>query len=233
MNRVVPAIDILDNKVVRLTRGDYNAVTYYEITPLEAARKFEKDGFSRIHIVDLEGARSGKFSIGAIIGEISKQTSLVVQCSGGIRSEETCREAFAAGADLVCVGSIAVEDTEATVHLLETFPARIIVAADCMYGTVRTHGWKNETSLPVETLISRYAPHPVAAFLVTDIEQDGMMTGVNRALYRNLRAAFPAVRVIASGGVSTLDEAEELLEEGVYQVVVGKALYERPEMYAR
>lgn len=227
MNRVVPAIDILDNKVVRLTRGDYESPTYYDTTPLEAAKKFESEGFSRIHIVDLEGARSGSFSIGGIIEEISASTSLVVQTSGGIRSEDACRSAFNAGADLVCIGSIAVENFDETARLLELFPARIIIAADCMYGTVRTHGWKNETSLPVETLLSRYSNLPVAAFLVTDIEQDGMMTGVNRALYRGLREAFPLVRIIASGGVRTLEEADELLSEGVYQVVVGKALYEK------
>lgn len=227
MNSIVPAVDLLDGHVVRLYQGDYQQVTKYRRSPLEVARYFEDSGYTRLHLVDLLGAREGRITVRPLIEEISVQTTLKVDCSGGIRTFETAQECFDAGADSICIGSLAISNEEVSRKIIESFPHKVILGADCSGKNVRTHGWTITSDLNLEELLQKYVALPLYGVLVTDIQQDGTMEGANRELYKELLSKFPALRVIASGGVRSLEEAQEILNDGIFEVIVGKALYSK------
>jgi|688.fasta_scaffold222945_2 phosphoribosylformimino-5-aminoimidazole carboxamide ribotide isomerase len=225
MNRIVPAIDILGGQVVRLYQGDYRQVTRYQKSPLELAYYFEECGYTRLHIVDLLGAKEGTFSVGIIVEDISSKTTLKVDCSGGIRTFASAQVCFNAGAEYICLGSLAVTHEASARKIIESYPYKVILGADCSGAKVQTHGWTVSSDLTLESLLLRYSSAPLYGTLVTDIQHDGTLQGANNALYKTLLSQFPSMRFIASGGVKSIEEGEQLLADGVYEVIIGKALY--------
>jgi phosphoribosylformimino-5-aminoimidazole carboxamide ribotide isomerase len=225
MNPIVPAIDLLEGQVVRLYQGDYSRVTKYKKSPLELAYYFEQNGYTRLHLVDLLGAKQGRFSVASLVEEISSKTTLKVDCSGGIRSYISAQECFAAGAEYICIGSIAANDIELAYRIIDSFPFKVILGADCYGKSIQTDGWTIASKFTLDSLLLRYINSPLYGALVTDIQHDGTMKGANGELYQLLISQYPSIRFIASGGVKSIEEAQQMVAGGVYEVIVGKALY--------
>lgn len=223
---VIPAIDIIGGRCVRLSQGDYGRCASYADSPLEMARRFADAGFARLHLVDLDGAKAaGVVNLG-VLEKICAETLLSVDFGGGIKSADDLRRVFDAGADYACVGSVAVTDPELTGRWLDTYGSdRIIISADTLSGTLRTRGWREESGATVFDLIHRYGTR-MRHLMCTDISRDGMLAGPATELYRTITRKYPFLSVIASGGVGTPDDLAQLAESGVSGVVVGKAIYE-------
>lgn len=225
--RVIPAIDIIDGKCVRLTQGDYGMCRVYSESPIEVAKAFEAAGIKRLHLVDLDGAKAAGVVNIRVLEEICTKTSLSVDFGGGIKSDEDLRRVFEAGADFVCVGSIAQSDPEKTGLWLEKYGGeRIIIGADVRDFKVCIQGWKKITGTTIFDLIGQYAGK-IRHLMCTDVSKDGTLSGPATELYRRISAFAPEVHLIASGGVGSRKDLEELAACGVLDVVVGKAIYER------
>ncbi len=223
---VIPAIDIIAGKCVRLTRGDYDECKTYYDDPVEAARHFEDMGMKRLHLVDLEGAKASRVVNWRVLERICGATRLEVDFSGGVKSDEDVRRVFEAGARFVCVGSQAQQNREKTWEWLERYGAeRVIVGADVRDERVCIHGWKTETETTIFELIEAYLP-VLKNVMCTDITRDGMLGGVALELYRKLVVRFPNIAFIASGGVGSLEDVRMLENVGISSVIVGKAFYE-------
>lgn len=223
---VIPAIDIIGGKCVRLTRGDYESSKVYYDDPLEAALRFEEEGMERLHLVDLDGAAASRVMNAGVLERICKYTRLRVDFSGGIKSDDDICRVFDAGASFVCLGSMAQQDRRKTAEWLERYGReRVIVGADVRNEKVYINGWKRETETTVFELVEWYRPM-LKYLMCTDIERDGMLAGVALPLYRKLLARFPELTLIASGGVSSREDVKALAEIGIAEVIVGKALYE-------
>jgi len=227
---VIPAIDLLGGKVVRLYKGDFNQVTEYPDPPVEVAARYGSAGVESLHIVDLDGARTGKFKHLDVITEITSTVGLAVQVGGGIRKISQARAIIAAGAERVVVGSTAAKDPEKVIGWFgELGPDAIVVGVDVTIEegsdpVVQTHGWTKSSGLTLWSLMDRYMEAGARNFLCTDISRDGTLEGPNMELYRECSERYPKARVIASGGISSAAELPILAATGVAAVVTGKAL---------
>lgn len=226
MIELIPAIDVIDGKCVRLTKGDYDTKKEYG-DPVSMAREFESLGFRRLHVVDLDGAKSRHVVNIPVLRAITSATDLVVDFGGGVKTEDDLRQAYDAGASLVTVGSIAVTNPELYLQWLEKYGAdRMILGADMRGGKVSINGWKEDSDIWLADFLSRYMQAGTRNVLCTDISRDGMLGGTAVDLYRDIMYRYPQCRLIASGGVSCMEDIEELDRIGVPAVVFGKAIYE-------
>jgi phosphoribosylformimino-5-aminoimidazole carboxamide ribotide isomerase len=226
-NFIVPAIDIIDGKCVRLTKGDFSQKKIYHETPLEVAKQFEDAGLKRLHLVDLDGARTGQVKNWKVLEQIAAKTSLVIDFSGGISTEKNLQITFNSGAKYATIGSIAVKDELAFSSWLMAYgPERFIVAADVKNEIVAINGWAKESNIGVFDLIEKYKLKGVKQFLCTDVNKDGLLQGPATSLYKKILNQHPSADLIASGGIATIDDLNELREAGCHAAIIGKALYE-------
>lgn len=223
---LIPAIDIIDGKCVRLTKGDYDQKTVYG-KPLDMALDFERLGFKRLHVVDLDGAKSKHIVNDEILRRIATDTQLVVDFGGGIKTDEDLEKAFAAGAQMVTVGSIAVTKPELFMSWLEKYGAeRMILGADVRHGKISINGWKEDSDENLLPFLKKYIDAGVKNVLCTEISKDGTLAGPAIDLYKRVMDAYPELHLIASGGVSSKTDIEALDAAGIPAVVFGKAIYE-------
>lgn len=224
---IIPAIDIFEDKLVRLTKGNFENVTYYKNSPLKQAQLFESLGFKLVHIVDLVGSKSGKFGALEIVKEIKENTSLKIEFGGGIRDVKTMNEALAAGADYCIIGSLAVKNKEEFELIIDKFsPYKIISAVDVKDEKVQISGWTEDTSISVFSHIDYCLSLGIERFLCTDVTRDGMLTGLNNELYKKIVKKYPSIKLLVSGGVRNKVDIEELKTINPFGVVIGKAIYE-------
>lgn len=225
--RIIPAIDILNNQVVRLLKGDYQKVTVYSDSIIEQALVYQNAGFEWLHLVDLLGSKTGNINIIENIREIKSKTSLKIEFGGGIRSYEDAEKAIDAGVDSIIIGSISVKDKPEFEKIVEKLGAqKIIIAADVLDEKIAVRGWTEKTEVTISEHIKYCSSLQIKNFLCTDISQDGMLTGPSYLLYEKLQNEFPAINLFASGGVSSSDDIVKLKEMNVFAVIVGKAIYE-------
>ncbi|MBL4606006.1 MAG: 1-(5-phosphoribosyl)-5-[(5-phosphoribosylamino)methylideneamino]imidazole-4-carboxamide isomerase [Flavobacteriaceae bacterium] len=225
--RIIPAIDIIEGKCVRLTRGDYRTKKIYNEHPLEVATAFEDAGIQYLHVVDLDGAKASHIVNYKVLEQIASKTNLKIDFGGGLKSDEDVRIAFESGVNQVTGGSIAVKNPTVFEHWISKFGAdRIILGADCNNEKVATNGWLEESELEVLPFIKHYQKKGVAYVICTDISKDGMLEGPSFNLYRRIIESTPEVKLIASGGVSDFDEIPKLANLGCDGVIIGKAIYE-------
>lgn len=224
---IIPAIDIVDGKCVRLTQGNYSQCKIYSTSPLEMAKEFEAVGISRLHLVDLDGARAAGVVNVHVLEDICKYTRLSVDFGGGIKGDNDIQKIFDAGADFACIGTIAQTDTEKTKSWLEKYGCeKILIGADVWNTKVCIQGWKKVTDTTIYQLIDSYKGQ-IRNLMCTDIKKDGMLAGPALDLYRDLIKRYPEINLIASGGVCSYSDLDNLKEVGVKAVIVGKALYEK------
>ena len=227
MIELIPAIDIIEGQCVRLTKGDYDQKTVYRDSPAEVAKEFEEIGFKRLHVVDLDGAKSKHIVNSDVLHRITTDTQLVVDFGGGIKTDEDIEKAFAAGASMVTIGSIAVTNPDLFMGWLEKYGAeRIILGADVRHGKVSINGWKEDSSEDLLPFLKKYVDAGVKNVLCTEISKDGTLTGPAIELYQSMMTAYPELHLIASGGVSSIDDIKALEAAGIPAVVFGKAIYE-------
>jgi len=226
MIELIPAIDIIDGQCVRLTKGDYAQKTVYG-DPLEMALEFEHIGFRRLHVVDLDGAKSRHIVNSAVLRRITSATNLVVDFGGGIKTDADIETAFSCGAAMVTVGSIAVTQPELFGRWLKKYGAgRMILGADVRNGRISINGWKEDSHEELLPFLKRYIDMGVHHVLCTEISKDGTLSGPATTLYREVLAAYPDLHLIASGGVSSAADINQLEQAGLPAVVFGKAIYE-------
>ncbi|MDY4410963.1 MAG: 1-(5-phosphoribosyl)-5-[(5-phosphoribosylamino)methylideneamino]imidazole-4-carboxamide isomerase [Prevotella sp.] len=224
---LIPAIDIIDGKCVRLTKGDYAQKKVYDDDPVAVAREFERLGFKRLHVVDLDGAKAKHIVNEATLKAITGATSLTVDFGGGIKTDEDINRAFAAGAAMVTVGSIAVTHPELFLAWLTKYgPDRLILGADVRQGKISINGWLEDSTVGLLPFLKRYVEAGVKHVLCTEISRDGTLQGPATALYKEIMAEYPQLQLIASGGVGSIDDIKALAVAGIPAVVFGKAWYE-------
>lgn len=224
---IIPAIDIIDGKCVRLTKGDYNLKTVYNEDPLEVAMQFEGAGLKRLHLVDLDGAKAGDVKNWKVLERIAGKTKLVIDFSGGISTQKNLEIAFDSGAAYATVGSIAVKDEFTLSGWILAFGAdRFIIGADAKEEKIVIKGWTETTTLTVFDLIEKYKTKGVKQFLCTDVNKDGLLQGPSTNLYKKIMNEHPSIDLIASGGIASTKELDELREAGCTGAIIGKALYE-------
>lgn len=227
MIELIPAIDIIEGQCVRLTKGDYDQKTVYRDSPAEVAKEFEEIGFKRLHVVDLDGAKSKHIVNSEVLHRITTDTQLIVDFGGGIKTDEDIEKAFTAGASMVTIGSIAVTNPDLFMGWLEKYGAeRIILGADVRHGKVSINGWKEDSSEDLLPFLKKYVDAGVKNVLCTEISKDGTLTGPAIELYQSMMTAYPELHLIASGGVSSIDDIKALEAAGIPAVVFGKAIYE-------
>ena len=226
MIELIPAIDIIDGKCVRLTKGDYDTKTVYG-NPVEMARMLEDKGFSRLHIVDLDGAKSRHIVNVEALKGITSQTKLTVDFGGGIKTDDDITKAFDNGAAMVTIGSVAISNPDLFDGWLDKYGAeKIILGADVRNGKISINGWKEDSDTDLLPFLERYVRHGVKTVLCTEISRDGMMGGTAVELYSQIMDAYPSLHLIASGGVSKADDIYELNQRGIPAVVFVKSIYE-------
>lgn len=224
---IIPAIDIIGGKCVRLTQGDYSQKKEYGDNPLEMARRFEQAGIKRLHLVDLDGAKAKKIVNKGVLQSIAQNTSLKVDFGGGVQSDEDIELAFQAGANQVTGGSVAVRNPQLFEQWLQRYGSdKIILGADAKDRKIAIGGWEETTAVDVISFIKTHVEKGVCYVICTDVAKDGLLQGPSVALYEDILKEIPTVKLIASGGVSSLHDLEELQQCGVYGVIVGKAFYE-------
>lgn len=227
MIELIPAIDIIDGKCVRLTKGDYDTKKIYNEDPVSVAKEFEAHGIRRLHVVDLDGARSKHIVNDKVLQRIARETNLVIDFGGGIKTDEDVARAFEAGAHMITIGSIAVTDPERSMEWLHKYgPEHIVLGADVRNGRVSINGWKEDSQEELVPFLDRYLSEGMRHVLCTDISKDGMLQGPAIALYREVMEHYPDCHLIASGGVSSMDDIRALEAAGIPAVVFGKAIYE-------
>ena len=226
MIELIPAIDIINGQCVRLTKGDYDQKTVYG-KPLDMALEFERIGYKRLHVVDLDGAKSKHIVNDAVLREITSSTNLVVDFGGGIKTDEDIEKAFAAGASMVTIGSIAVTNPDLFMGWLEQYGTdRMILGADVRHGKISINGWKENSAEDLLPFLKKYVDAGVRNVLCTEISKDGTLTGPAIELYQEIMDAYPQLHLIASGGVSSLNDIIALNAAGIPALVFGKAIYE-------
>jgi phosphoribosylformimino-5-aminoimidazole carboxamide ribotide isomerase len=225
--RIIPALDLLDGRVVRLKQGNYEHMTVYSEDPVAMASEIRDAGFSHIHVVDLNGAREGKFINLEHIRKIITQTGITVQAGGGIRTYEDCITLFDAGIHKIVSGSMAVRNEPEWMRVIKDHGDRCILGMDLREGKIALSGWLETADENVDTFLKRMVESGLREVLCTDISRDGMLTGPNFDLYNNLLRKFPLTRFIASGGVSSTDDLLELNKAQVHAVVVGRAMLDK------
>lgn len=224
---IIPAIDVIGGKCVRLTRGDYSTQKVYNESPLDVARSFEDAGCRRLHLVDLDGAKSKHIVNYGVLESIAGHTSLCVDFGGGLKSDDDLRIAFESGASMVTGGSIAVTRRAMFLSWLSRYGTdKIILGADSRGGRISTNGWTDDSDETLLDFITGYAAEGVTQVISTDISKDGMLGGSSVELYEQILAALPKIRLVASGGVGCWNDIEALDKANVPAVIVGKAIYE-------
>ena len=227
MIELIPAIDIINGQCVRLTKGDCGQKTVYRDSPDEVAKEFEEIGFTRLHVVDLDGAKSKHIVNDNVLRRITTETCLTVDFGGGIKTDEDIEKAFASGASMVTIGSIAVTQPDLFMGWLKKYGAeRIILGADVRHGKISINGWKEDSAEDLLPFLQKYDDAGVKNVLCTEISKDGTLAGPAIDLYKEVMAAYPEMHLIASGGVSSLDDIKALDAAGIPAVVFGKAIYE-------
>ena len=220
-----PAIDLYGGKAVRLYKGDYNEMTVYNDDPVSVAKDFEACGAKHIHLVDLEGARTGETPNLEVVRRIVSETNLFAEVGGGIRSLETIEKYLSAGVSRVILGTAAVTNPSFLLAALLKYGSAVAVGVDIRDGYVAIHGWTENSALHYTDFMTKLTEFGVQTVIVTDISRDGAMKGTNRSLYAELAENFPALNVIASGGVSSLDDVKALADMDIYGAIIGKAYY--------
>ena len=227
MINVIPAIDLIDGKCVRLTKGDYNQKKQYDASPLDMALRYQDIGIRRLHVVDLDGAKSSSPKNLHVLEEIAIRTSLEIEWGGGIKSDQALYDAYNAGADYLIIGSVAVSKPELFARWLDEYGGgRLILGADINDGRVAINGWLEKSKQTIDALIDRFIPHGLREVICTDISKDGMLQGPTFDLYARLQAKYPEQDIIVSGGISKMDDIQRLNEMNLRHVIVGKAIYE-------
>jgi phosphoribosylformimino-5-aminoimidazole carboxamide ribotide isomerase len=226
MIELIPAIDIIDAQCVRLTKGDYDQKTVYG-SPLEMAREFERIGYKRLHIVDLDGAKSKHIVNSSVLRRITTETQLTIDFGGGIKTDEDIRTAFDCGAQMVTIGSIAVTQPDLFMKWVKEYGAdRLILGADVRNGKISINGWKEDSQEDLLPFLRKYIDAGVKNVLCTEISKDGTLQGPAIDLYKRVMEEYPSLHLIASGGVSSIDDIKALDAAGIPAVVFGKAIYE-------
>lgn len=224
--KIIPAIDIIDGKCVRLSKGDYATQKIYNENPLEVAKEFESFGIQFLHLVDLDGAKSKHIVNQKVLESIARETSLHIDFGGGLKTREDIEIAFNAGAKQVTIGSIAVQDPEFCVGLIQHYGAdKIILGADCDNRRIKTSGWLEESQLDVIDFILQYQKKGIQQVICTDISKDGMLAGPSEDLYREI-LKNSAVQLVASGGISGMEDVYAMKKVGCSGTIIGKAIYE-------
>ena len=224
---LIPAIDIINGQCVRLTKGDYNQKKVYNNNPIEVAINFEELGFKRLHVVDLDGAKSKHIVNDGVLKEITKATNLTVDFGGGIKTKNDIEKAFEAGASMVTIGSVAVTNRQLFIEWIEMYGAeRLILGADVRNGKISINGWKEDSSEELLPFLKQYVDKGVRNVLCTEISKDGTLQGPATNLYKDIMKAYPQLHLIASGGVSSNEDITDLNNAGIPAVVFGKAFYE-------
>jgi phosphoribosylformimino-5-aminoimidazole carboxamide ribotide isomerase len=224
---IIPAIDIIDGKCVRLTQGDYDQKKIYNEHPLEVAQQFEDAGLTRLHLVDLDGARAGSVKNWKVLEALASKTSMVIDFGGGIKSAEDVDIVFECGAKLATVGSMAVKNEEIFSDWLEQYGAnRFFLGADVKDEKIAIGGWLETTDIWVYDFMEKYVQKGVTNIFCTDVSKDGLLEGPSVDLYKTLVEQFPDIYFVASGGVSSMEDLEKLKEIGCKGAIVGKAIYE-------
>ncbi|MFM2146623.1 MAG: 1-(5-phosphoribosyl)-5-[(5-phosphoribosylamino)methylideneamino]imidazole-4-carboxamide isomerase [Bacteroidota bacterium] len=225
--QIIPAIDIIEGKCVRLTEGDYGTKKIYNEHPLEVALAFEGQGLKQVHLVDLDGARSGSVCNWNVLETIASKTKLQIDFGGGIKTLDEVTRVFDAGARWATIGSMAVKNETLLLEWMEQFGSdRFLLGADVRDRNIAVGGWMESTAVDIFSFIRNYVSKGVSRFFCTDISKDGRLEGPSTALYREIIAAFPEIFFIASGGVADLNDVDILKEAGCSGVIIGKALYE-------
>ena len=226
--QIIPAIDIMEGKCVRLEQGDYEKISLYDNNPLEVAKRFEEAGLRRLHLVDLDGAKAGAIRNWKVLEMIAGKTTLVIDFGGGIKTVKDVEIVFDSGAALATVGSIAVKNEQELLKwFLQFGPGKFLLGADVKDEKITVSGWHETTDIWVYDFIRKYMDHGVNQVFCTDVSKDGKLEGPAIDLYKNIIAEFPGLEFIASGGVSSLKDIEELQKIGCKGVIVGKAIYEK------
>lgn len=225
--QIIPAIDIIDGKCVRLTQGDYDQKTIYHSNPLEVAKQFEDAGLQRLHLVDLDGAKAGAIKNWKVLEAITEATSLVVDFGGGIKTEEDLKIVFHSGAAFATIGSLAVKNETLFVEWLQKYGAeKFLLGADVKGEKIAVGGWLETTDIDIYAFIEKYMGYGISQLFCTDVSKDGKLEGPSLELYQRIIHRFPELIFIASGGVATLEDLEELKLIGCCGAIVGKAIYE-------
>jgi len=224
---IIPAIDIIEGKCVRLTHGDYAQKKIYNENPLEVAKEFEAAGLKRLHLVDLDGAKSGHIVNYKILESIAKNTSLIIDFGGGVKTDEDIQLAFNSGAAQITGGSIAVKNPKIFESWLKLHGDKIILGADVKNEKIATNGWLEDSGIDLWDFLDGYIAKGVKYTVCTDISKDGALQGTATELYKKMILKFPTLQVIASGGVTTLQELHDLKAIGCFGAIVGKAIYEQ------
>lgn len=227
MIRIIPAIDIIDGKCVRLTKGDFSRKKIYNENPVEVAKEFESAGITYLHLVDLDGAKAKQITNWKVLESISSGTNLIIDFGGGIRSEKDLQIAFENGASKITAGSIAVKNKELALGWLNKYGSdKIILGADTINGMISINAWADATELPLIEFIKNYYALGFNETIVTDISKDGVLTGPAFELYKNIKNEISNISLIASGGVSNVSDVEKLNAMKIDGVIIGKAIYE-------
>lgn len=227
MIQIIPAIDLIEGKCVRLTQGDYGQKKIYNENPLEVALQFEDAGLRRLHLVDLDGAKAKKVVNWKVLEKIASKTSLHVDFGGGVQSEDDINIVFESGAKQVTGGSIAVKQPDLFEHWLKTYGGeKIILGADAKNEKIAVSGWEEGTSIWVYDFVEEYVDKGVKYTISTDVAKDGLLQGPSFDLYKNLQDKCPDLNIIASGGIAGIEDVEKLAEMNIYGVIIGKAIYE-------
>lgn len=225
--RIIPSIDIIEGKCVRLSQGDYSKKTVYSSSPFEMAQRFEDHGINFLHLVDLDGAKSSKIINYKILEQIALKTALNVDFGGGLKSVEDVRIAFESGASQVTLGSIAVSDPDTFIELFQNYGSeKIILGADFLNNKIKTNGWLNDSGNDLIDFLDYHVSKGVKYVIPTDISKDGMLKGPSVDSYKNILKSFKDVCLIASGGISDIKDLEDLKEIGCEGAILGKAIYE-------
>lgn len=224
---VIPAIDIIENKAVRLSKGDFNSVKQYSENPLELVKQFKDTGFKRIHIVDLEASKTGSFTCLDLLEKIKSSLEIEVEFGGGIRKLDALKQLDKIGIDYFILGSITVKDEAAVESMIDLYDkSKFIFAADVLDDKIRVSGWTESTNISLNEYIQKWSEQNILNYLCTDISKDGMLEGPNIDLYEETLKNYPNINLIASGGISEIDDIRKLQENKIKYAVVGKAFYE-------
>lgn len=224
--RIIPAIDIIDGKCVRLTKGDYSTQKIYNQNPVDVAKEFEAAGIQYLHLVDLDGARSGSIVNHKVLNAIATQTNLIIDFGGGVKSDVDLKIAFDNGTNQITAGSIAVKNPEQVYRWIAKYgPEKIILGADCLNRKIAVQGWQDSTDLDVIDFIKSYKAKGISNVICTDISKDGMLQGAANELYTEILANV-YINLIASGGITTINDVLQMQQIGCEGVIIGKAIYE-------
>jgi len=225
---IIPAIDMIDGKCVRLSQGDYKQKKVYDNDPLDVAKKYEDNGITRLHLVDLDGAEQKHIVNWRVLEKIAGHTKLIIDFGGGLKSDEDLKVAFESGASMITGGSIAVKDRDTFLKWISVYGTeKIILGADAKDGKIAVSGWRETSELTLINFIDSYVKYGINKVISTDISRDGMLSGANTELYKDIQKHFPALEIIASGGISCMDDILKLNDIGIPDVIVGKAIYEK------